>query len=81
MAKIYNYDVMFDDTSIDVSKEVALVWSIANSLRGAYTSDKYKDVIIPRMDKIRDSADKIEVMTDRNYWPYPSYADLLFGVR
>ena len=24
MAKIYNYDVMFDDTSIDVSKEVAL---------------------------------------------------------
>ena len=36
MAKIYNYDVMFDDTSIDVSKEVALVWSIANSLRGAY---------------------------------------------
>lgn len=47
MAKIYNYDVMFDDTSIDISKEVALVWSIANSLRGAYTSDKYKDVIIP----------------------------------
>lgn len=47
MAKLYNYDVMFDDTSIDVSKEVALVWSIANSLRGAYTSDKYKEVIIP----------------------------------
>ena len=39
------YEVMFDDTSIDVSKEVGLVWSIANSLRGAYTSDKYKDVI------------------------------------
>ena len=47
MAKLYNDDVMFDDTSIDVSKEVALVWSIANSLRGAYTSDKYKEVIIP----------------------------------
>ncbi|MBR5310541.1 MAG: SAM-dependent DNA methyltransferase [Oscillospiraceae bacterium] len=47
MAKIYNYDVMFDDTSIDVSKEVSLVWSVANSLRGAYTADKYKDVIIP----------------------------------
>lgn len=43
----YNYEVMFDDKSIDVSKEVSLVWSIANSLRGAYTSDKYKDVIIP----------------------------------
>ena len=39
--------VMYDDRSIDVSKEVALVWSIANSLRGPYKSDKYKDVIIP----------------------------------
>lgn len=38
---------MFDDKSIDVSKEVDMVWSIANSLRGTYTSDKYKDVIIP----------------------------------
>lgn len=47
MAKNYNYNVMLDDKSIDVSKEVGLVWSIANSLRGAYTSDKYKDVIIP----------------------------------
>lgn len=47
MSKLYNYEVMFDDSSIDVSKEVGLVWSIANSLRGAYTSDKYKEVIIP----------------------------------
>lgn len=39
--------VMFDDTSINVSKEVALVFSIANTLRGPYKSDKYKDVIIP----------------------------------
>ena len=47
MAKNYNYNVMLDDNPIDVSKEVGLVWSIANSLRGAYTSDKYKEVIIP----------------------------------
>lgn len=47
MAKNYNYNTMLDDNPIDVSKEVGLVWSIANSLRGAYTSDKYKDVIIP----------------------------------
>jgi type I restriction enzyme M protein len=39
--------VMWDDTSINVSKEVALVWSIANKLRGPYKPDKYKDVIIP----------------------------------
>ena len=35
------------DERIDVSKEVNFIWSIANSLRGPYKSDKYKDVIIP----------------------------------
>lgn len=40
-------DVMWDDTPINVSREVNLIWSIANKLRGPYRSDKYKDVIIP----------------------------------
>lgn len=42
-----NKDFLLDYKPVDVSKEVGLVWSIANSLRGAYTSDKYKEVIIP----------------------------------
>ncbi len=37
----------WDDRPIDVSTEVNFIWSIANKLRGPYTSDKYKDVIIP----------------------------------
>ena len=32
----YFYEVMFDDTSIDVSKEVGLVWSIAVSYTHLY---------------------------------------------
>lgn len=47
MARARITEVMMDDTSINVSKEVDLVFSIANSLRGAYKPDKYKDVIIP----------------------------------
>lgn len=45
MARARITEVMMDDTSINVSKEVDLVFSIANSLRGAYKPDKYKDVI------------------------------------
>lgn len=44
-------------------------------------AENYKDIVIPKMEEIRASADKIELLTDRDYWPYPSYADLLFGVR
>ncbi len=44
-------------------------------------AEDYKDLVIPKMNEIRNSADKMELLTDRDYWPYPSYADLLFGVR
>lgn len=35
------------EDSLDVKKQVDVVFGIANSLRGTYQSDKYKDVIIP----------------------------------
>ena len=44
---INNMDFLWDDSPINVSTEVNFIWSIANKLRGAYQSDKYKDVIIP----------------------------------
>ena len=34
---------------MNITKEVGMVWSIANKLRGVYKSDKYKDVIIPML--------------------------------
>ena len=40
-------DPMWDDDPVNVTTEVNFIWSIANRLRGAYQSDKYKDVIIP----------------------------------
>ena len=38
---------MWDDNPIDVTGEVNFIWSIANKLRGTYSSEEYKDVIIP----------------------------------
>lgn len=40
-------DTIWDDNPIDVTTEVNFIWSIANQLRGPYSSDEYKDVIIP----------------------------------
>ena len=33
------------------------------------------------MDDVREPADKLEVITAKKYWPFPTYGDLLFGVR
>ena len=38
----------------------------------------YHDTIIPGMVAIRSHADELETLTDKSYWPYPTYSDLLF---
>jgi len=38
----------------------------------------YHDTIVPGMNALRAEADALEAMTDKSYWPYPTYSDLLF---
>ncbi len=38
----------------------------------------YRDVIVTGMEKLRQQADILEQLTDKSYWPYPTYSDLLF---
>ncbi len=38
----------------------------------------YKDNVMPSMQALRTPADRLEMMVDKNDWPFPTYADLLF---
>ena len=38
----------------------------------------YHDVILADMAAARQEADLLETLTDKTYWPYPTYSDLLF---
>ena len=38
----------------------------------------YRTVIIPAMEAVRREADILEALTDKSYWPYPTYSDLLY---
>ena len=40
-----------------------------------------RDTLLPKMDELRSAADEAETMVSSEYWPYPSYGDLLFSVR
>lgn len=40
--------------------------------------DYYHDVVVPAMAALRKEADTLETLTDKSYWPYPTYSDLLF---
>ena len=41
-------------------------------------ADYYHDTIITDMNAVRTEADLLEQLTDKSYWPYPTYSDLLF---
>ena len=40
----------------------------------------FKDVVFPAMDALRSPIDELEMIVDQDYWPVPSYSDLLFEV-
>ncbi|WP_287387626.1 glutamine synthetase III family protein [Lachnospira sp.] len=40
----------------------------------------YRDVVKTAMDELRKPADKLEMLVDEEYWPFPQYEDLIFEV-
>ncbi len=65
-------DALYD--TIDALKEA--LTAVPKEAEAAATS--YHDVVVPAMERIRKEADVLEELTDKSYWPYPAYSDLLF---
>ena len=44
------------------------------------TSAYIKDTVLPAMEALRAVCDEAETVTAKDFWPFPTYAELLFGV-
>ncbi len=60
--------------------EDALV-SLAGAGDTAAESVMIRDTVLGLMSELRLACDTAETLTAKSYWPYPTYADLLFGVK
>ncbi len=40
----------------------------------------YQNIILDNMSKIRNTADELETVVAKDYWPFPTYEDLLYRV-
>ena len=59
---------------IDITEEAACV-------DGAETQARvYHEKVVPAMAALRTPADKLEMIVDKDLWPFPSYGDLIFEV-
>ena len=43
-------------------------------------AEAYRDKVRVAMDSLREVADKLELLVDKEYWPFPTYSDLLFRI-
>lgn len=69
-----------DKTSAAVTKLETDLKSINLSNVGE-ASQKMAHVVIPDMEEVRKYADEMETLTSADYWPYPTYYDLLYSVK
>ena len=53
---------------------------LAPTQTGPETLRYYHDAILSRMNTVRAIADQLETLTASDFWPYPTYCDLLFSV-
>ncbi len=51
------------------------------TLSSVESAQMFKSVILPLMEEIRAAVDEAETITASEYWPYPSYGDILFSVQ
>ncbi len=70
-----------DEIEIEVERlenVVAKLAKIDDTIKLGYA---IRDKLLPGMEKLRSLVDSAETVTAKEYWPYPSYGDILFSVR
>ena len=60
-----------------LQKDVAKAATIADVKKQAYF---YKDTILVDMANLRTPADKLEMIVDKELWPFPTYGEMIFEV-
>ena len=74
MSVKFNYKLAESFISEEEVKKISSMTDIVE------ISFEIKDNLIPLMDALRKVVDEAEVIVGSQYWPYPSYADMLFYI-
>ena len=85
-------NVFETETLAEITEDVTKAYEAYKSLKSAVEksdsiedlvekADFFKTEILSDMSALRESCDKLETETAAEYWPFPTYGDLLFAVR
>lgn len=64
----------------EVEKLNTLLTKVDNYTDALENATFYKSQIIPAMSAVRAAADSLEVLVGKEYWPFPTYSDLIYRI-
>ena len=67
------------DEAADALEKVTLDYKSISDITKA--SEMIRDTMLGKMAELRIACDEAETLVSKKYWPFPTYGDLLFGVR
>ena len=78
IAKLSELSDEIADATADLDSEIAKFQAIEDVTEAA---NDIRDVILGKMDDLRAVCDEAETITAKEFWPFPTYSDLLFSVK
>ncbi len=69
------------EAHVQAKRLSALVVEIRAERDVIHRAARVRDEICPLMEMLRERIDRAEALTDRAFWPVPTYGELLYGVR
>ena len=78
IAKLSELSDEIADATANLDSEIAKFQAIEDVTEAA---NDIRDVILGKMDALRAVCDEAETITAKEFWPFPTYSDLLFSVK
>jgi glutamine synthetase len=71
---------LLSDMKVALAALTEITEKCSSMEEGAAQAHAYHDEVVPAMAALRAPADKLEMIVDKELWPFPSYGDLMFEV-
>ncbi len=78
---ISKLSVLTDQIAVKTDELEAALLGLKECIDVTEESQAIRDTVLGKMAALRTVADEAETLTAEKYWPFPTYGELLFGVR
>ena len=81
MGLVKKLSMLCDRIAIKTEELETILKEIQETENIGTEANAIRDILLGKMYELRLACDEAETITAKSYWPFPTYGDLLFGVR